>query len=749
MTAQHPILTPTDAPTAISETTSAPPSQSVTVVVSPTAIGPQSGQWLRWTSLGALMGLVAGLLFAAFYHSKLPGEFESTARLQVSGPPPAGDAETQIAILRSKAVIERAAQKLDELRPFEMPPPKADAARVEFLEKGLKITAEIANGGGSTLNVTFRGPHRADTPKYLRAIVDAYKTELATRPASPLPVATPGAKPLASPVPQTTAQLDAEPDRLKKELAALSKDEPAAIESRLTASRASADQVQLKLHGIDRDLASIRATGASRRDRLATIEELGLKPDSNAVSPGTAAEVRAAEESLRTLQLKKAELGQRLGPEHRDIVALDQQMKLTQQRIAKLVPEAKGPDELDRHLVKLEADRTSLAAQVGVYAAAMAADQKLLGEVNVIRERLNELAANRPPPPVAPKESRAAPDAPIPTTFAVQAVVPTGEGDRSSPPLYRSLVPGGLIGLFTGALLGLIGSLLFAGTAKPTRPSNKGRIYDAPPATRSSYTSIPIASGPRLGVPVFANVPSLRADLPPEKRSIDGLSPLLVAFSQPSGPEAEVFRNARRELTNSLQNRGHQVVPITSPGPGDGKSLIAANLAISLAQSGKRVILVDCDLKSAKMQELFRLPRLGDSLKSIMAAEVDLRMAVRTCEVPNLFLLPAGRGPMDPVDLLTRPKFRELMAELRASYEYVIIDAPSTLAEKEFAVLAAAADGVVLVVRSGSDALSRSDRARGQVMEAGARVLGAIVNAAPHAPPAAAQLEPKALAAAK
>ena len=303
-----------------------------------------------------------------------------------------------------------------------------------------------------------------------------------------------------------------------------------------------------------------------------------------------------------------------------------------------------------------------------------------------------------------------------------------------SPQLHKSLVPGGAIGLLAGGLLGLLGSLMFNRT-KPVRKAPRP-IKQETYSVRASSQAVPITSGPKLGVPVFANVPALRTDVPLEKKSAEGLSPQLVAFSRPSSGEAEVFRNARRELFHSLQNRGHQVVPITSPGNGDGKSLVAANLAISIAQSGKRVVLVDCDLKNARIQELFRLTRLGDSLKSIMASEVDLRMALRSCEVPNLFVLPAGRGQMDPADLLTRPKFRELIAELKSSYEYVILDAPSTLVEQEFAALASTADGVVLVVRAGSDALARSDRARAQVIAAGARVLGAIVNAAPPAPDA-------------
>ena len=134
-TALIPILPPTDAPSAVTETPpTPPPTRSVTVVVSPVQDPAKPPQRMKWTSLGTLLGLAFGLAAAAYYHSKLPGEFESTARLQITGPSPAGDAETQIAILRSKSVMERAAQKLDDLRPYEMPPPKSDTARVLFLE---------------------------------------------------------------------------------------------------------------------------------------------------------------------------------------------------------------------------------------------------------------------------------------------------------------------------------------------------------------------------------------------------------------------------------------------------------------------------------------------------------------------------------------------------------------------------------------------------------------------------------------
>ncbi|HXD87741.1 MAG TPA: AAA family ATPase [Urbifossiella sp.] len=747
MTAQQPIVPPTEAPAAISEISAAPPLQSVTVVVSPRSEEPKPGHLKQWTSLGAILGLAIGLAAAWMYHSKLPGVFESRARLQVTGPSPAGDAETQIAILRSRSVEERAARKLDDYRPYEMPPPKADAARVAFLEQGLSIVPELSSGPGSTLSVAFRGPHRADTPKYLRAIVDAYKEELASR--SPKVVDREPA-PKASPPPKSSPERNANAERakLQKELEALSRDDPSTIESRLTADRAAASAAQAKLRNIDRDLALIRATGKSRGDRLATMEELGIKADSPRAAPGAAAaDLKTAEDSLKSLQAKKAELGQRLGPEHRDMVALDERIQLARERIAKATPKAPtGPDELDRHRTKLDAERAAIASQAAALATRIATDERLLADVSRLRKRIDAIAVAAPKAnaPAPSQEAASNAESPSPTSFAVQAVIPAGDGERISPELYRSLVPGGALGLLGGTGLGLLGGLIAAGRRNPERKRPSPRTPIMTTMVRPAASAVAITSGPRLSIPVFANVPALRGDVPPEKRSGEGWSPLLVAFSRPSSPEAELFRSARRELAQALRNRGHQVVPITSPGPGDGKSLVAANLAISLAQSGKRVILVDCNLNAPKLQELFRLTRLGDSLKSIMAAEVDLRMAVRSCEVPNLFLLPAGRGPMNADDLLSRPKFRELMAELKSSYEFVIIDAPSVEAERQFSAVAGVADGVVLVVRAGADVQSRSDRGKNAVIAAGATVLGAIVSAAPAV--VATTAEPKALA---
>jgi capsular exopolysaccharide synthesis family protein len=680
--------------------------------------------------VGGILGLIVGLGFGYDHFKQQPAEYESTARVKVVN----GDPTAEAAIVRSPAVLDRAARRLDEQKPFAVPPPAPVADRAAYLAAHLGTTTDDA------LVLTFRGPNAADTPRYLRAVVEAYRAEVAARPAptaAPAPAGAPPTSPVASPQPADAAKVEAERQRLTRELRAITTEDAAAVQTRLAANRAALDQLRAKQRDAERDLARIEAAGPARPDRLAVMKALGVQPEQPA--PAAPVESPAPEETLLALQLKKAELGRRLGPEHRDMVALDEQMQFLKERIAKRNPPVSRPDELDRHRTALEADRTARAAEIGVLAATVEKDDQTLRAAAPIRAALDRLVAAGGPAPEQPKAPAPAPAvAPAATPVAattVDVIAPPAEGTRISPLLYKSLVPGAATGLLGGLGIGLLVSVIGAAWAGRT-PTTRRPARPRPAVRPAPARAVPKDDGPALGVPVLGRIPDLRTDLPPEKKSADGLAPALVCFHRPNGPEAEAFRAARRELATALQNRGHQVIPVTSPGAGDGKSTVAANLAISLAQSGKRVILLDCDLRSTKMQDLFRLTRLGDGLKSVMNADADLRMAVRSCEVGNLFLLPAGRGPMDPLDILTRPKFRELIADLRASYEYVILDAPPALAEQEFATLAGLSDGAVLVVRGGADAPARTTRAKNQVVAAGTKVLGAITNAAPARPDA-------------
>ena len=748
----------------------AAPTQNVTVVQSFLPPAPKPQHRRTWAVGGGLVGSIVGVGLGYSHFTQQPAEYEAAARLWVSG----GSAAAEAAGVRSPRVVEAAARKLDGGQPL--------ADRVAFINDHLAATAD-----GADVVMSVRGPHAGDATKALRAVAEVYQADVAARaaavavppasapqeptpqtpaPAPPVPVAP---VPKSSPRPDELAAIDAELGKRAAELQQLTTEDVAAIQTRLAADRPALEQVRRKQGEADRALAAIRATGPARGDRLVTMAALGVKADAAPPPPPPAPPELLSR--ILAAQEKKAELGLRLGPDHRDMVALDEQINFLQARLPKSAPAAKTPDELDRHRAAVEAERVALVARAGVLAAAVERDEKTVQAVTTVRAELDRLATarraaeSRPkaadPAPAAvtpavpapavqadPPPVVAAPELPVPLT--VTPVVAPSDAVRVSPLLYRSLVPGGLLGALAGAALGLLASSAAAlvGTVAGSRGSKPPRPAPAPakitPPRRPARSPKATAAAPRLGLPVLGQIPALRTDLPVERRSAERLDPSLVCFYRPSGEEAEAFRAARREVTAALQHRGHQIITVTSPGGGDGKSTVAANLAVALAQAGKRVILVDCDFRTARVQHLFRLIRLGDSLKAVMTADVDLRVAVRTCEVPNLFLLPAGRGVADPLDLVTRPKFRELLAELRERYEYVILDAPPTTAGQEVAALAGHGDGsgAVLVVRAGADATERTAHAKERLIGAGVHVLGAVTNAAPARPDAVPPPEP-------
>jgi capsular exopolysaccharide synthesis family protein len=230
----------------------------------------------------------------------------------------------------------------------------------------------------------------------------------------------------------------------------------------------------------------------------------------------------------------------------------------------------------------------------------------------------------------------------------------------------------------------------------------------------------------RLGVPVLGHIPRL-AETKAVSPEID---PTLAAFHRPKSGEAEAYRGVRTQLYFSTRGQAHQVVQITSPNPGDGKSTLAANLAISIAQSGKRVVLLDCDFRRPRVHRLFRLDRPEIGLASVMAGEADLAAATQPCPaVPNLSLMPCGPRPANPAELLTSPKFQEVLAELRDAYDFVVIDSPPVLAVSDPSAVAPRADGVLMVFRMTKSAGPAAERAREQLLAVGARLIGVVVNA--------------------
>ncbi len=203
----------------------------------------------------------------------------------------------------------------------------------------------------------------------------------------------------------------------------------------------------------------------------------------------------------------------------------------------------------------------------------------------------------------------------------------------------------------------------------------------------------------------------------------------LIAHHEPLSAVAENFRTIRTNLVFMSGESSLHTIAVTSANPREGKTTVAANLAISLAQSGKRVLIIDTDLRRPRIHRAFGLANTR-GVTSVIAGQCSLSEAVQDSEVPSVEVLSSGPVPPNPSELLHRESFRQMMAEARRLYDIVIFDSPPLGAVIDAAVLGPQVDGVILVVRPGETTRQSVRAMMRQLADVGAKLLGAIVNGA-------------------
>jgi protein-tyrosine kinase len=207
------------------------------------------------------------------------------------------------------------------------------------------------------------------------------------------------------------------------------------------------------------------------------------------------------------------------------------------------------------------------------------------------------------------------------------------------------------------------------------------------------------------------------------------LSDELVTLKEPFGPVAEHFRSLRSQLLMRAWPDGEPPRPVAliSPDAGDGRSFTAANLAITLAQLGARTLLIDADLRSPTLHQLFKLPN-GSGLSGILSGRADHDSIVQVAAVPSLFVLPAGATPPNPLELVERAAFGQLLRELVAKFDHVIVDTPAAALGSDASVIAARCGSVVLLARKDHSAFVALQELLASFAGSHARIAGVIYN---------------------
>lgn len=214
-------------------------------------------------------------------------------------------------------------------------------------------------------------------------------------------------------------------------------------------------------------------------------------------------------------------------------------------------------------------------------------------------------------------------------------------------------------------------------------------------------------------------------------REITGvhLDPMLIAATDPQSSAAEEYRSLRTRIAQSTTGRGIRTIAITSAAKGDGKSVSAANLALTISQEyQRRVVLVDADLRHPRIHRLLGLSD-GVGLADVLSGTTDLDTAMVTLPEYNLTVLPAGLPPSHPAELLSSAAMRRLIDTLRQKFDRIVIDLPPAAPLADVQILTPMVDGVVFIVRAGVTPKPAIERALGTFDRA--KLLGMVLNEAP------------------
>jgi tyrosine-protein kinase Etk/Wzc len=486
-----------------------------------------------------------------------------------------------------------------------------------------------------------------------------------------------------------------------------------------TAERISAEQTELlsletRLHELraDRRLVAGLAANLSTDDeasRAAAVRAVAALPQL-AAQPA----IIGNYEQIMVYQTRYDSLTTgpfRVAPTNPDVAQLKNLIRSTEDRIAAALMSYVA--SADARIAALESLRSRTASSVQALPGKEAEETRLSRQVQVTTEMADELRLEYQQAQIA--ENVQIGDVDIVDMAALPYKPAFG--------LWPIKI---VIGLFLGLGVGV--TLAFIREARNTsirRPEELGEVLHLPQLAIIPRT-------PELALHGSRKVAGLLPRLPSRSDPVKEDAPVYIEkLGTTDMVSREAFRVLRTSVLSSVGDESLESVAVTSVGPGEGKTLTAVNLAISVAHKGMSIVLVDCDVRRPRMHKVLDLPRapgLADLLDPRSSYFLRVPKVVKKTSLMNLSAISCGTPPSDPLELFEGAPIRRLLADLNNRYDMVILDTPPVLAAADTAILGQLVDGAVIVIRAGQTDREEAQRAYAQLTLAKVRVLGAIFN---------------------
>lgn len=449
-------------------------------------------------------------------------------------------------------------------------------------------------------------------------------------------------------------------------------------------------------------LMSAEENAARIREVRAQIGELrGIQAEENIdlISPATVAanpDIRALRETIMTLRLQREATLQDKTERHPDVLRIDAQIRASGEALALMMEEQ---HTLDPSVLKLRTELAGLLERgveindaiarttetFSLYPDKMRQLSQLTLAASAAEEVYKALQAQSYEIAIAEALSAA------PLQLVEHAALP----ERHASP---KVLVWGVLGFAVGVLfgLGLVALFEYVDDSVKT-PDDLQEIW-------------PIG--------LLGTIPRVKSG----ESSIAGLSP--------TDPQVEIFRSLRSSVAFTSVDRPLRTLLVTSSLPGEGKSTVLANLGVSFAQHGKKVLIIDCDLRRPTQHKRWPGTSNRIGLSQVLLGEVSLAEAVQPTSAPGLTLLTAGASPPDPGRLVESDRLRRLLTDpaATAGYDVVLVDAPPAMVVNDALILAKSCDGLLMVVESGGTSRRVLADARDRLVGQGVQPLGLVLN---------------------